>query len=183
MNRILAASLLAASGAFALAACATKAPAPPRPAPPVSRPVPPPIAAPSVYAGDWIDWPLTVGDWRYARDGAGSVARFGVAGQATRFAMRCDTAARHVSLQSLGALDAGRSATMTVRTSAGTARFALANRGGQPPMVAAQLPVDDPTLDRMAFSRGRFVIEIDGAPTPLVVPAWPEVARVIEDCR
>ena len=41
---------------------------------------------------------------------------------------------------------------------------------------------NDELLDAMAFSRGRFVIEQAGAPT-LVVPAYPEVGRVIEDCR
>jgi hypothetical protein len=34
----------------------------------------------------------------------------------------------------------------------------------------------------MAFSRGRFAIETAGLPT-LYVPSWPEVSRVVEDCR
>jgi hypothetical protein len=34
----------------------------------------------------------------------------------------------------------------------------------------------------MVFSRGRFTVEVPGAPM-LVIPAWPEPARVIEDCR
>jgi len=37
-------------------------------------------------------------------------------------------------------------------------------------------------LDQIAYSRGRFAIEIAGL-EPLIVPAWPEVGRVIEDCR
>ena len=37
-------------------------------------------------------------------------------------------------------------------------------------------------LDAMAFSRGRFAIDVNGLPS-LYLPAWPEVGRVIEDCR
>jgi len=40
----------------------------------------------------------------------------------------------------------------------------------------------DPLLDAMAFSRGRFMLEMPGAPT-LYLPAWPELSRVVEDCR
>lgn len=52
---------------------------------------------------------------------------------------------------------------------------------GQPQLVAT-LAAHDPLLDSMAFSRGRFVIEVNGLPT-LYLPAWAEVGRVIEDCR
>jgi hypothetical protein len=45
-----------------------------------------------------------------------------------------------------------------------------------------QLQARDPLLDQIAFSRGRFTIEAPGA-AMLVIPAWPEAARVIEDCR
>jgi hypothetical protein len=34
----------------------------------------------------------------------------------------------------------------------------------------------------MAYSRGRFAVEINGLPT-LYLPSWAEVGRVIEDCR
>ncbi|MDG2003332.1 MAG: hypothetical protein P8J20_08375 [Novosphingobium sp.] len=49
-------------------------------------------------------------------------------------------------------------------------------------MIAVTLPASDPLLDAMAFSRGRFAVETAGLPT-LYVPSWPEVSRVIEDCR
>jgi hypothetical protein len=39
----------------------------------------------------------------------------------------------------------------------------------------------DPLLDQMAYSRGRFMLAAGGQ--ELIVPAWPEVARVVEDCR
>lgn len=53
--------------------------------------------------------------------------------------------------------------------------------GGQPQLIAT-LRAGDPLLDAMAFSRGRFAIEVNGLPT-LYLPAWAEIGRVIEDCR
>lgn len=41
---------------------------------------------------------------------------------------------------------------------------------------------NDPILDALAFSRGRFAIEVTGQPT-LYLPSWPELSRVVEDCR
>jgi hypothetical protein len=40
----------------------------------------------------------------------------------------------------------------------------------------------DPLLDAIATSRARIGVTIGSGPA-LVIPAWPEVARVIEDCR
>jgi hypothetical protein len=48
--------------------------------------------------------------------------------------------------------------------------------------VSAALAANDPLLDAMVFSRGRFSIEVTGLPR-LIIPTWPEPARVIEDCR
>ena len=48
--------------------------------------------------------------------------------------------------------------------------------------ITLQFSPRDPMLDAMAFSRGRFVIEAEGL-SPVYAPSWPEVSRVIEDCR
>ena len=40
----------------------------------------------------------------------------------------------------------------------------------------------DKLLDAIAFSRGRFALEAAGQET-LYLPSWPEISRVIEDCR
>jgi hypothetical protein len=48
--------------------------------------------------------------------------------------------------------------------------------------VAATLAANDPLLDAIAFSRGRFAVQMPGS-VVLVAPAAPETARVIEDCR
>ena len=48
--------------------------------------------------------------------------------------------------------------------------------------LSATVGAYDPLLDALAFSLGRVAVTVSGQP-PLVVPAWAEVARVIEDCR
>ncbi len=166
-----------------LASCATAPPPAPAPAVRPAAPVPAPVTVvPPAYQGDWIDWPLTAGDWSYASARGGSIARFGPR-DATLFTVRCDRNARRIELARPGMLEAGRSATMTVRASAGAASYPVANSTSEAGYVAAMLTANDPQLDRMVFSRGRFIVEVNGAPEPLVLPAWPEVARVVEDCR
>lgn len=166
-----------------LAGCVST-PAPPPPPPP--RPVPTPTPAPApppppVQRGDWQDWPATPGNWVYRQDDRGGLALFGAANTGAQFMIRCDRAAQRVYLSRAGAVPAG-SAPMTIRTSAQASSHIVRNTGGQPPYVALDVAPRDPLLDRMAFSRGRFVVEVTGLPL-LVVPAWPEVSRVIEDCR
>ena len=158
--------------------------APPRPAPAPPRPVPRP--APALPAAppqaDWRDVPLTPGTWVWrGGQGTSSIAQFGLPGEPAAFALRCDFATRAVVFSRAGAPGAAANA-MSFTTSFGV--FALGARygGGQPPAIVAQMGARDPRLDQLAFSRGRFLVDMAGAPR-LVLPAWPEVARVIEDCR
>lgn len=149
-----------------LAACVP--PSRPVPSPP-PRAIAPPIAPPppAPLASDWRDWPIAPGDWSYAAASqGGSTARFG-AGTVT---LACDRAAGRVVLTRTGA-----TGPLTVRTTSVTR--ALPASGG-----SASLGIRDPLLDAMAFSRGRFTVESAGLP-PLAIPAYAEVARVIEDCR
>jgi hypothetical protein len=53
---------------------------------------------------------------------------------------------------------------------------------GPPPALGAALNAQDPLLDAVAFSRGRFMIETPGQ-LALYLPSWPELSRAIEDCR
>ena len=46
----------------------------------------------------------------------------------------------------------------------------------------AGVPVEVAEAFRAAFSKGRFAIETPGLAT-LYVPSYPEITRVIEDCR
>ncbi|USI74104.1 hypothetical protein [Sphingomonas morindae] len=161
-----------------LAGCVA-APPPRAPAP---RPAPPAPALPAAPPQqDWRDVPLTPGDWRWqALPGRGSIAQFGPAGQAALVALRCDPARRVVQLSRAGALAA--SGMLAVTTSFGRFAVPAGNGGGTPPAIIAQFAAADARLDQLAFSRGRFLLDAPGQPQ-LVVPAWPEVARVIEDCR
>lgn len=150
------------------------------PAPP-PQPTPPPAPAapvPAPLAGDWRDWPLSPGTWTYRQDARGSLALFGPAGGDAALTLRCDRAARALYLSR-----AGTAATpLTVRTTSTTRALSVLPTGGTPPYAAVALGAADPLLDAMAFSRGRFTVEQAARP-PLVVPAWAEIGRVIEDCR
>jgi hypothetical protein len=150
--------------ALALAGCSTPAPPPAKPA---AAP-PPQIAAPPPPAVDWRDIPETPGRWGYARDTAGSSATFTETGGVADLVLRCDAVAHKVTLTRPGMTGA-----ITLTTSYGTRSW---------PDSPVMLASTDPVLDQIAFSRGRFTIEMANAPR-LVLPAWAEPARVIEDCR
>ena len=145
------------AAAALLAACAGK-PVPAPSAAPTVRQAPPAVRPPvGTGAADWRDQPLTPGDWSYA---AGE-ARFG------DFSLRCDAARRQVTVSRAGA-----SGSLLLRTTYGERALP----------AGAALPAADPLLDEIAFSRGRFSVEAAGLAT-LILPAWPEPARVVEDCR
>ncbi|UIJ45116.1 hypothetical protein LZK98_19050 [Sphingomonas cannabina] len=159
--------LLAALMLGTLAGCIPSTTPPPAPPPPRPAPVATPAPPPPPVSSDWRDWPLTPGDWRYA----GGVATFGPAG-APVFTIACGSD-RRVTLTR--AVPDG--ATMAIRTTSRSQTLATANGGG-----SAVLPARDPLLDAIGFSRGRFIVQ-GVAAQPLVIPAWPEILRVIEDCR
>ena len=169
---------LALAGMLALVACVPKREAPP-PAPQQSPQAPPPMPAPPPPAADWRDRPLTPGGWVYRGDGNGSAALFGVANSEAQFSVRCDRSRSQVMLAREGVV-VGR--TMTVRTTFGARSFPVAVQREPLAYSTATIAASDPILDSMAFSRGRFTVEAPGLPM-LVIPAWPEPARVIEDCR
>lgn len=172
---------------FGLIAACAPVPEPLPPAPPVPVPVPPPAArpapapapAPSV-SSDWRDWPLAPGDWVYRRDARGSIALFGPPGADAEATLRCDRLQRRIffSRRDSGAAPA----TLVVRTSSTMRSLSALPTGGAPGYVAVPLDVNDTLLEAMGFSRGQFVVERAGQ-APLVLPAWPEILRVAEDCR
>ena len=168
---------LALAALLILAGCASK-PVPPPTAPkPVALPRPAPLP-PVAQGADWRDWAGTPGDWVYRVDGRGSIALFGARGGDALLTLRCDGAAGMLYLSRGGAV----AAPLTLRTTSLTRNVTVQPTGGMPAYVAAALTPRDPLLDAIAFSRGRFIVEQQGAAT-LVVPAWAEVGRVIEDCR
>ena len=154
----------------ALVACTT---APPPPPPPVAS-SPPPAAPPppDLPPVSWQDRGLAPGDWRYV-DSPNSRASYGSGD--TLFAIECtgDRRIRFVRPRAAAA------ATIAIRTTSGE-RALPASAGAEG--VSATLAATDPLLDEIAFSRGRILVQVEGQ-TDLVLPTWPEPARVIEDCR
>ena len=164
--------------ALLVAACA----AVPKPLPqpvPVPVPAPKPRPAPVPAPADWRDAPQTPGDWRWLISGGNSVASFGRPG--TLLAMlTCDQPSRTVLLARAG--NAAGAVPMTVRTTFGQRPLTSDPTAGKSGWIAARLTSRDGLLDQIAFSRGRFTLEVAGQPA-LYLPAWPELSRVIEDCR
>ena len=183
---------VATAGAVAALACLSTGgcvpgprpgPAPtPTPAPaPAPRPTPVPVARPTPVPtfSTWRDAPQTPGDWAYRTTAQGSAAHFGPAPDRATVSLTCVRASRTIELMRTGT--ASGTIPMTIRTTNGD----LMLNGQAIPGVAtvtATIAASDPLLDAIAFSRGRFAIEGGGLPT-LYVPAWPEIIRVVEDCR
>jgi hypothetical protein len=151
-------TIVAVLGLGACVAPREAAPPPPAPAPrPVaSAPVAPPV--------DWSDRPYTLGDWSYS----GGQASYGLAGT-PRLTLACEAGQIRLGLPGAPA------GAVTVRTTYGDV-VRQAQAGAQLTLAAR-----DPLLDQMAYSRGRFMLSAGGQ--DVIVPAWPEVARVLEDCR
>lgn len=172
--------LLAGVGLLLVAGCvAAPSTPPPAPAPkPVAttKPVAPrPASTPSA---DWRDWPLTPGDWHYRAEPGGGGATFGMAGSMPVVSLRCDLARRQVTLARIGAV----ATTLTLRTTSAVRALPATPDNRASGMIALSFAANDSFLDAIGYSRGRFVVEGGGLPT-LVIPAWPETLRVVEDCR
>jgi len=118
------------------------------------------------------------GSWAYQRTPGGSAARFVDATGTARLVLECSRATRRMTIARTSATPAP---SILVWTS--TAARSLPVRFEPNAMrVTAELAAFDRLLDGIAFSRGRIAVTMAGA-EPLVVPAWPEAARTIEDCR
>lgn len=177
--------------AVALAACvpAAQHPAPtPAPAPVLTRSpapapasAPAPLPAPPPIQDNWMDAPRSPGNWFYKKVGAISLAAYGASDTNFGFVMRCDPATRIISVGRVSAQTQPRP--MRIRTET-TDRLLTAQprQGSIETLLAADLSASDSLLDAMAISKGRFAVETAGEPT-LYVPSWPEVTRIIEDCR
>jgi hypothetical protein len=174
------ASPAAALAAVLLAGCVPQvAPPPPVVAPP--QPAPVASARPAPLSSDWRDWPRTPGDWRY--DAAQVIARYVDAAGRPLLTLSCDRAARRILMTRPSPAVA---AALTIRTSSALRAVTVQARAPADAaplvMLDAAFAADDRLLDAMAFSRGTFTVEQQGQP-PLVLPAWAEVGRVVQDCR
>jgi hypothetical protein len=128
----------------------------------------PVAAAPVAPAIDWRVAEVAQGSWSWRSVPGGSEAVFQDY-RGPQLTLRCSMAARTVSVARTGAISG---APLVVRTT--SAERTLPSSG--------TLLATDPLLDDIAFSRGRFAVEVAGAQR-LIAPAWPEAARAVEDCR
>ena len=128
-----------------------------------------------------MDAPATPGDWFYRRSASGrSFAGYGPPFAEPVFLVRCDQTRRVVTLERESEI--ATSMQMQIRTETGDRLLTALPTGADLPSIAVSLPVNDPLLDMIAISKGRFAVEIPGMDN-LYLPSWPEITRVIEDCR
>lgn len=179
-------------GAMAIVACGAAAmvsscAAPPKPAAPVVVKVPPPPAPAPLPkplprpAADWRDAAQSPGEWHWAVIGGRSTASYGTLGGAVSASITCDKAGNQILLARSGTGSEVHTA-MAVSTSTGTRPLVSEPVLSRPGWLVVSLNPRDPVLDAIAFSRGRFAFDAAGAPV-LILPSWPEISRVIEDCR
>jgi len=133
-----------------------------------------------INSDDWMDEAATPGSWGYEDRGNLKLAVFTTPTRGAAFAIQCLAPSREIALIMAGQSVA--SPTMQVRTESTSRAIAATLSIGELSNVAAALRSDDPLLDAMALSKGRFAVETEGLP-PLILPSWAEVSRVIEDCR
>jgi hypothetical protein len=117
------------------------------------------------------------GVWSHVPTATGSDAVFTDTAGVQQLVVRCTRATRQVtisvrSIPATSMLIWASSASRNVQ-----ARYDAKTNG-----VTVTFPFSDGILDAIAFSRGRFSVTVPGL-SPLVVPAHPEPARAIEDCR
>lgn len=172
---------------FAIAACVPAAEPPqaatPTPTPaPVSTPTPTPTPVALAPSYDnYLDAPQTPGDWQYSEVQSGSQAIFGEGNASDRtFVLGCNEASRQVTLARRSNSSIARQARIRTETTERVLRMQPGEMS--PSALQVSIAAGDPLLDAMAITKGRFAIETEGMPT-LYIPAWPEISRVIEDCR
>lgn len=118
------------------------------------------------------------GAWGYRTIEGGSEADFVDAAATVRLQVRCNRAARAVSIIRSGVPAASPAlAIWTTSLSRNVPARFLATKE-----LIADLGATDPLLDAIAFSRGRIATAASGAPM-VAVSSGPETTRVIEDCR
>ncbi len=162
-----------------LTACATTPP-PPRPTKPVVRPsIAPPIAPP---VANWADRSAAPGDWTYRPDSQGGVALFGRSQASADLVVGCDRAKERIILSRYGLMPSGQVAQMTVRATDASRSYPAQANALLPGYISTELAAKDPQLDAMVHSRGAFLISLTGT-EDLIVPAWAEFARIVEECR
>lgn len=149
------------------------------PAPQASIPAQPALPAPPLKE-DWRDAEATPGSWSYRGDANASEAVYRTPAGAVLAGLRCQRGADSITVHRAGA--AAGPVPLTITTTSTSRSFTAVPASSSAQELALGIAARDPIFDAMAFSRGRFMIEVPGLPA-LYLPAWPEVGRVVEDCR
>ena len=118
------------------------------------------------------------GDWTYSATTGESSATFANATGQPQLTIRCTRSTRRVALLKIAS---GAAPSMWIWTSS-EKKSVPAVYDAATARIVADLGAYDPLLDAMAASRGRIGFSTSGLEA-LVVPPWPDVGRVIEDCR
>ena len=118
----------------------------------------------------WDERDLNGGDWRY--DFAARTATFGW-GDTAFLTLGCAGPGSIMLTAGLGTGD--RPQRVDLSTSFGVDALAMTSD-------SMAFAADDPRLDRIAFSRGRFALDAANG-SSLTIPVHAEIGRVIEDCR
>jgi hypothetical protein len=135
------------------------------------------IVAPALPGDISIARPIA-GNWSYVAITGGSEATFVDGAARVQITIRCTRVTRRITIAKPAS---AATPFLSVWTSSGNRNLpALFN----PPTarLSVDVPAFDPLLDAITFSRGRVGFATAGAPA-LVVPAWAELSRVVEDCR
>lgn len=129
----------------------------------------------------WADLPRTAGDWTYRQDAGNSGAIFASPAGEPLLVVDCNPTTRQVILTRSSPNLPQRQLRMEVLTETAS-RTADASRATAGTSAGLVLNATDPLLDAIAFSRGHFAVGLSGS-APLYPPSYPEITRVIEDCR
>lgn len=167
---------------FGLAACVSApAPVPPPVVRPALTPTPtPPRVVQEPRYDNFLDAPQTPGVWEYQISGSGPVAIFITANRSDEFVMACDRQRSQIDLFRSGTAASPRA--MIIRTETAARQMQVVQVEDTNSYLTTDIAANDPLLDAMALTKGRFAVEVEGERT-LYLPAWVEVTRVIEDCR
>jgi hypothetical protein len=140
------------------------------------------LAAPAMLAAQTVpDLSIATpiaGNWTYAATADGSEASFADASDIVQLWVHCSRAAGRVSIAKPAT---GGAPFLNVWTSSET-RSIPSSFNPMSGRLAIDLAATDPLLDAISSSRGRIGFAVAGQPA-LVIPAWAEAARVVEDCR
>jgi hypothetical protein len=118
------------------------------------------------------------GNWNYAPASDGSEATFADSTGNVQLWVHCTRTTRRLSIAKRASAAAP---ILNVWTSSLT-RSVGSSFNPATGRLTIDLATYDPLLDAITASRGRVGFGV-GTEPPLVVPAWAEAARVIEDCR